>query len=76
MPIGVWIILAILVIVALLFFVTKLNLDFLCKVEAIVTISIILVVGGALIYIVLLSFFDNEAAFMKLLKNAKECEII
>jgi ABC-type Fe3+-siderophore transport system permease subunit len=71
MPIGIFIIGGIILLMALIVFLFKLNNDQLSTLEVIVYGGFLLFVCGAIIYIIILSFHDNAAA-AKLLKELIE----
>ena len=72
MPIGISIIITILVILLIFYFIAKLSPEALGSIEMILIIGLVVVIGGVLLYITVLSFFDNAAA-TKLLKSFLEC---
>jgi hypothetical protein len=68
MPIGILIIFLIIALIFVMALLLKLDPDVMNKIEVILIISVVVFSCGTLIYIVILSFFDNAAA-IKLFKE-------
>lgn len=68
MPIGVWILIALVVIVLLFVIFSRIDMEVFGKIEFFVFGFFVVVVGGILIYITILSFSDNKAAVKLLME--------